>query len=114
MLGFHEGGRFREVVDHKGRLSVAVVHGREGGEALLAGGVPDFELDGAIWKGGFLREKGRWWWGQCESGFLIHGDRICGIAGGSDEAVGARERERHTTNGGLLVLLKIIIDEAED
>ena len=54
VFGFDEGGGFGEVVDDEGGLGVAVVHGCEGGEALLAGGVPDFEFDGAGWEGGFL------------------------------------------------------------
>ena len=58
MLGFDEGGGFREVVDDEGGLRVAVVHGCQGGEAFLPGGVPDFEFDGAGWEGAFLGEEG--------------------------------------------------------
>ena len=54
VFGFDERGGFGEVVDDEGGLGVAVVHGCEGGEALLARGVPDFEFDGAGWEGGFL------------------------------------------------------------
>ena len=58
MSGFDEGGRFCEVVDDEGGLCVAVVHGGEGGEAFLAGGVPDFEFDGSGGEGAFLGEEG--------------------------------------------------------
>ena len=38
-------------------MRVAVVHGCEGGEAFLAGGVPDFEFDGAGGEGAFLGQE---------------------------------------------------------
>ncbi len=54
MLCFYEGGRFCEIVDDEGGLGVAVVHGRKGGEAFLACGIPYLEFDGAVWEVGFL------------------------------------------------------------
>lgn len=59
MAGLDERRRFREVVDHERGLRVAVVHGRQRGEAFLARRVPDLELDGARRQGDFFRQKGR-------------------------------------------------------
>jgi hypothetical protein len=49
MLGFCEGRGLCDVVDDEGGLGVAVVHGRERGEAFLACGIPDLKLDGSGW-----------------------------------------------------------------
>src|SRR5690606_12844899 len=57
VLGLYEGGGLREVVDDEGGLRVAVVHGGQGGEALLAGGVPYLELDCAGREVTFLCEE---------------------------------------------------------
>jgi hypothetical protein len=72
---FDQTARFRDIVDDQRSLRIAVVHGSQRGEALLAGGVPDFEFDGAGWEGAFLgKESG------ADSGFFI------GLEGVGDEA----------------------------
>lgn len=40
--------RLSDIVDNNGAVGVAVVHGRKGLVAFLAGGVPDFELDSGV------------------------------------------------------------------
>lgn len=45
VLGLDERSGFRKVVNNKGGLGVAVVHGRQRGEALLACCIPNLELD---------------------------------------------------------------------
>lgn len=57
---FDEGGGFGEVINYQGGLSVAVVHGCEGGETFLARGVPYFEFDGSVGEVRFLSEEGGW------------------------------------------------------
>lgn len=59
MTRFDQAGGLGEVVGDEGGLGVAVVHGREGGEAFLAGCVPDFELDCAGGEVAFLSQEGR-------------------------------------------------------
>ena len=39
-------------------VGIAVVHGSQGGESLLAGCVPDLKLDGSRWQVAFLGEEG--------------------------------------------------------
>jgi hypothetical protein len=48
-----------DVVNDNGTVGVAVVHGREGLVALLAGGIPNLELDGGV----FIERDG-----LCEKG----------------------------------------------
>lgn len=58
MPRFHKTSRLCDIVDDEGGLSVAVVHGRKRGETLLAGGIPDLELDGPVREVAFLGEEG--------------------------------------------------------
>jgi hypothetical protein len=58
VLGLLQRGGFGDVVDDEGGLRIAVVHGREAGEALLPGGIPNLEFDGAGREGAFLGEEG--------------------------------------------------------
>ena len=60
VFGFCEGGGLRKVVDDKSRLGIAVIHGCEGGEALLARCVPYFKLDRPIREVAFLGQEGSW------------------------------------------------------
>jgi hypothetical protein len=60
VLGFRQRRRFCNVVDNKRRLRITVVHRGERSESLLAGGIPDLELDRARRKGAFLRQKRGW------------------------------------------------------
>lgn len=57
---------FRDIVYDQGRLGVAVVHGREGSETLLAGCIPDFKFNDAVGEGTFLREEG-----GADGGFFV-------------------------------------------
>lgn len=63
---FHEAARLRDVVDDQRGLGIAVVHGRQAGEALLARRVPDFEFDGAGGELAFLGEEG-----GADGGFFV-------------------------------------------
>lgn len=58
VLGLGERRGLCDVVDDERGLGVAVVHGRERGEAFLAGCVPDLKLDCARGQVAFLGEKG--------------------------------------------------------
>lgn len=58
VLRFHQTAGFGDVVDDQRALRVTVVHGRQAGEALLARGIPDLELDGAVGQVAFLRQEG--------------------------------------------------------
>jgi hypothetical protein len=64
-----------DVVDDERALRIAVVHGRQAGEALLARGVPDFEFDGAVGQVAFLCQEG-----GADCGFFV------GLEGIVDEA----------------------------
>jgi hypothetical protein len=54
VLGLDQAAGFGDVVDDQRALRVAVVHGRQAGEALLPRRVPDFEFDRAGREGAFL------------------------------------------------------------
>jgi hypothetical protein len=58
VLGLDQAAGFGDVVDDERALRVAVVHGRQAGEALLARGIPDFEFDRAVGQVAFLRQEG--------------------------------------------------------
>ena len=104
MFRFYEGGGFGEVVDHKGRLRVAVVHGCEGGETFLARGVPYFKFDSSVREMGLLSEEG-----GCERK---------GISDMLRELVDSGWRSLRegflTADSGLFVFLEIIVYEAEN
>jgi hypothetical protein len=57
VLGFCEGRGLGDVVYDQRGLGVAVVHGRERGEAFLARCVPDLKLDGPGGQVAFLCEE---------------------------------------------------------
>ena len=77
-----------------------VVHGRETVIALLAGGVPDFELDSRVVHHHRLCEEGR-----CETrAEIIEEKKIVSIV---------RDDER-TANCGFLIFVELSFDEAED
>ena len=75
MLGLDQAAGFGDVVDDERALRIAVVHGRQAGEALLARGVPDLEFDGAVGQVAFLRQEG-----GADCGFFV------GLEGIVDEA----------------------------
>jgi hypothetical protein len=58
VLGLDQTAGFGDVVDDERALRIAVVHGRQAGEALLARGVPDFEFDRAVGEVAFLGQEG--------------------------------------------------------
>jgi hypothetical protein len=58
VLGLDQAAGFGDVVDDERALRIAVVHGRQAGEALLARRVPDFEFDRAVGQVAFLRQEG--------------------------------------------------------
>jgi hypothetical protein len=58
VLGLDQAAGFGDVVDDERALRIAVVHGRQAGEALLARGIPDFEFDRAVGQVAFLGEEG--------------------------------------------------------
>jgi hypothetical protein len=66
MPRFDQTACFRDVVDDQCGLRVAVVHGCERSEALLARGIPDLEFDGAVGEVTFLSEKC-----GADGGFLV-------------------------------------------
>ena len=66
MFGFDERARFRAIVDDERGLRVAVVHGCQTGEALLALGIPDLEFYGAGGELAFLGEEG-----GADGGFFV-------------------------------------------
>ena len=59
MLRFDEGRGFCEVIDDKGGLCVAIIHGCERRKTLLACSVPYFELDSTIGELTLLSEECR-------------------------------------------------------
>ena len=75
MLRLDQTASLCDVVDDERALRVAVVHGRQAGEALLARGVPDLEFDGAVGQVTFLRLEG-----GADCGFFV------GFEGVVDEA----------------------------
>lgn len=58
VLSLDQTAGLGDVVDDERALRVAVVHGRQAGEALLARGIPDLELDRAVGEVAFLRQEG--------------------------------------------------------
>lgn len=58
VLGLYQTAGLGDVVDDERALRVAVVHGRQASEALLARGIPDLELDRAVGQVAFLRQEG--------------------------------------------------------
>ena len=75
MLRLDQTASLCDVVDDEGALRIAVVHGRQTGEALLTRGVPDLEFDGAVGQVAFLRQEG-----GADCGFFV------GLEGIVDEA----------------------------
>jgi hypothetical protein len=54
---FDETGGLGDVVDDQRGLRVPVVHGGQGGEALLAGGIPDLEFNRSVGQVAFLGQE---------------------------------------------------------
>ena len=75
MLRFDQTASLCDVVDDECALRIAVVHGRETRETLLARSVPDLEFDGAVGQITLLRQEG-----SADCGFFV------GFEGIVDEA----------------------------
>lgn len=111
VLGFGEGSGLGQIVDDKGGLRVAVVHGREGGKALLAGRVPYLEFDGAGGQLTFLGEKGGCLRYQRQRVRVCQADEI-GRPNDRQREAWKEARLIRTSDGGLLVVLKIIVHKS--
>jgi hypothetical protein len=112
--------RLGDIVNDDGRLSVPIVHGREGAEALLSSGVPDLELDDLVLCSG-----------RKDSSQPRLRERERGKRGGGESAVSSRRQgsgrvrktvltqsatlsEKGSSNGRFLVRLEVVLAKAED